>query len=145
MIKPTVTATSPANLATGVSVSGGITVVFSEEMAAFSVDNSTFLLTQGSSIVAGTVSYTSGTKTASFIPTAPLQYGTAYNAMIVAAPTGTGVRDLALNSLAANYSWSFTTAHYVPPATSLWDALLWDTDVWQKLHISSLSHYLFVP
>lgn len=125
-VKPSVASTTPTNNATDVPVSNAITAVFSEDMAAFTIDTSTFVLTRGTVTVLGTVSYTSASKTASFLPSTQLSTGTVYTATIT-----TGAKDLALNALAANYSWSFTTiTSGGGGGSSNWDALIWDTDVW---------------
>jgi hypothetical protein len=50
------------------------------------------------------VSYNSGTKTAQLQPTSALAAGASYTAQV------SGVKDLAGNTLAATYSWSYTTA-----------------------------------
>src|SRR6185436_19031912 len=57
---------------------------------------------QGTTAVAGTVSYAG--VTATFTPAGNLAPLTAYAATI-----GTGAKDLAGNALAADFSWSFTT------------------------------------
>jgi len=67
------------------------------------ITNATFTLTQGTTPVAGTVTYAG--VTATFKPTANLAASTVYTATLT-----TGVKDLDGNALAANYSWSFTSA-----------------------------------
>jgi len=99
---PTVQSTSPANLATSISVSSPVTATFSEAMLASSLTTTTFLVSDGSATIAGTVSY-AGT-TATFTPASPLALNTTYTATIT-----TGARDLAGNPLAADKVWSFTT------------------------------------
>ncbi len=95
---PVVSVTSPVSNATGVSVNTAITATFGEAMNAATVTDTTFTI----SGVAGTVSC-SGT-TAVFTPSSPLAYSTRYTATITK-----GVKDMAGNAMAANYSWSFTT------------------------------------
>jgi hypothetical protein len=80
-----------------------ITAVFSKAMNPATINATTFTVKQGTTAVAGTVSY-SGT-TASFTPTAVLAANTLYTATIT-----TGAQDVAGNAIAANYVWSFTTA-----------------------------------
>lgn len=123
--KPSVASTTPANNATSVSVSNAVTAIFSENMAAFTIDTSTFMLSRGTVSVTGSVTYTSDNKTATFIPASPLADGTMFTATITR-----GAKDLALNALAANYSWSFTTAASSSGGSSLWDSMIWDTGVW---------------
>ncbi len=102
VIAPTVTSTEPDNNVTGVPRNQDITFEFSEPMDPSTINSSTFLLTQGSTAVSGTVTY-SGT-TATFTPSDPLSAGTTYTATIT-----TGAKSLTGNSLAANTVWSFTT------------------------------------
>lgn len=56
------------------------------------------------SVVAGTVMYDEGTKTATFTPSAPLELGATYNATV-----NTGAQSAANVPLASNFRWSFTT------------------------------------
>jgi len=106
-----VAAVSPANGATGVLISSAVTATFNIVASASSVTNSTFTLTQqGGGAVAGTVSVSNGGLTATFTPTAQLAYSTTYTATLT-----TGVQSTAGTALAANYTWSFTTAAAAPP------------------------------
>ncbi len=125
-VKPSITTTTPLNNAVEVPVSNAITAIFSENMAAFTIDTSTFIVSQGSVTVLGTVSYSGTVKTATFQPSSQLLGGTVYTATIT-----TGVKDLALNPLAAKYSWSFTTTSVGGAGSGNWDSMIWDTDVWQ--------------
>ncbi len=105
---------SPSNGATNVSVNTQITATFSETMDGTTFTSSTFTLTSGAGAVSGIVSY-AGT-TAVFTPSSSLSYGTTYTATIT-----TGVKDLAGNQMASNYTWTFTTT--VSGTASLtWDA-----------------------
>lgn len=104
---PTVTSTSPVNSDTGVAVNAVIIATFSEPMDATTVTPSTFTLNNG---VTGTVTY-SGT-TATFTPSNNLASSTTYMATIT-----TCVKDVAGNTMASNYSWTFTTGA-VPGVTS---------------------------
>src|ERR1700682_5005414 len=99
---PTVSFTNPANAATGVALNQKIAATFSEAMDSETITTTTFTLKQGTTAVAGTVSY-AGT-TATFAPIANLDASTAYIATIT-----TGAKDLASNPLASNYVWTFTT------------------------------------
>src|SRR5437667_9017174 len=99
---PTVSATVPANTASGVGLSAQIASTFSEAMDAATINTSTFTLKQGTTPVAGTVNYTG--ITAIFAPAANLAPLTTYTARI-----STGARDLAGNALTTDISWSFTT------------------------------------
>src|SRR2546426_1152837 len=78
-------------------------------MDASTINTSIFTLKQGTTPVAGTVSY-SGV-TATFAPAANLAPLTTYTATI-----STGAKDLAGNALSTDMSWSFTTG--VAPDTT---------------------------
>ena len=99
---PTILSIVPSNNATSIVVSSNITVTFSEAMDASSISTATFSLKQGTTNVAGSVSY-SGT-TATFNPNNDLVGGLVYIVTIT-----TGVKDASGNALAASKVWSFTT------------------------------------
>ncbi len=99
---PSVSFTSPANAATGVAVNAAIGIVFSEPVDASSVNQAGMILRGPSNDIAGTINV-SGT-TVTFAPSQMLAYQTTYTATIAA-----GMKDVAGNALAAEYSWSFTT------------------------------------
>src|SRR6185503_2182099 len=100
--RPIVTATVPANGATGVAINHTVTAAFSEAMNPLTISSATFTLKQGTTVVAGTVSYAG--VTATFGPASALASLTTYTALIT-----TGARDLAGNAPAADFIWSFTT------------------------------------
>jgi tetrahydromethanopterin S-methyltransferase subunit B len=100
--RPIVSATVPANAATDVAISGKITAAFSEAMDPLTITTGTFTLKQGTTAVAGTVSYAG--VTATFTPASTLAPLTPFTATVT-----TGARDLAGNALATAFSWSFTT------------------------------------
>ncbi|MHB8570891.1 MAG: Ig-like domain-containing protein [Metallibacterium sp.] len=109
---PTTTTPGPT---TGVPTNTAITAVFTEEMAPATITGTSFTLTgPGTTAVAGTVSYTVGTATATFTPTAALAAGTTYTATITSAATDVAGNALAGNQAslpaASNYVWTFTTA-----------------------------------
>ena len=99
---PTVVSTDPVNNLTGVARNKQIAFTFNQAMNASTINDSTFTLKQGSTLVPGTVAY-SGT-TATFTPTAILNPNTAYTATIT-----TGAKSKTGGSLAANTTWNFTT------------------------------------
>jgi hypothetical protein len=101
--RPTVIATIPADNVTGVPINSKLAATFSKAMNPATITNTTFTLQQGSTPVAGTVSYISGTAT--FAPATNLNTNTLYTATIT-----TGATDLAGNALATNFAWSFTTS-----------------------------------
>jgi len=97
---PTVVSTSPAADATGVAIDTTVSVTFSEAMSASTITTSSFTLDG----VSGSVSYNSGTYTATFTPGANLSPSTTYTANL-----STAITDAVGNPLASAYSWSFTT------------------------------------
>jgi hypothetical protein len=100
---PTVSSTDPANLATGVAINRKIAATFSETMDPSTITTTTFTVTgPGATPVSGAVTYVG--VTATFTPAGSLAYDTAYSATITS-----DAEDLAGNSLADVYEWSFTT------------------------------------
>jgi hypothetical protein len=98
-VRPTVISTAPLDEATGVAININPTATFSEAMDPSRT--SAFTLQHGSTFVTGVVTYVGATATF----TAPdLLPSTLYTATIT-----TGARDLADNTLLANYVWTFTT------------------------------------
>ena len=110
LTKPTVTLTDPLDKATGVILSKAVVVTFSKAMDPATIAALTFTLKQGTTAVAGTVTY-SGTN-ATFTPSSNLDYGKVYTGTVT-----TGAKDVAGNALADNYTFSFTTLD--APDTSL--------------------------
>jgi hypothetical protein len=102
---PTVVSVSPEDEATGVAVDTVVTATFSEAMDDSTITTSSFTLDS----VAGSVSYDSDTFTATFTPSASLTADTTYTATL-----STAITDVAGNSLAVEYSWSFSTPPYTP-------------------------------
>ena len=98
---PTVTSVSPADGAINVPVDSQIKVTFSEAIYKKAITGSTF----GINGITGTLDYNAITHTVTLTPSAPLAYSTKYSANIT-----TGTKDLAGNSMAADYTWTFTTA-----------------------------------
>jgi methionine-rich copper-binding protein CopC len=101
---PTVISTSPADAATGVAINQRIAATFSEGMNASSLDAAFTVTGPGAASVAGTVAYDVPSNIATFVPAANLAISTAYTATIT-----TGARALGGNSLASDFTWSFTT------------------------------------
>jgi hypothetical protein len=99
---PQVASTAPASGATNVPVRSAITAAFDVAMDASTINASTFTLSNG---VVGNVSYDASTMTATFTPSAPLAYNTAYTATIT-----TGVENSYGWGLGQACTWSFTTA-----------------------------------
>ncbi len=119
----TVPATTIPGPTPGVASNTAISATFSEDMAPGTITATSFTVTCQSPCVspAGTVSYTSGSRTAVFLPAAALAAGTTYTVTIT-----TAVTDLAGNALAgnqgplpgaSNYVWTFTTAGLSTPTS----------------------------
>jgi N,N-dimethylformamidase beta subunit-like, C-terminal/Domain of unknown function (DUF4082)/Bacterial Ig-like domain/Bacterial Ig domain len=115
---PTVTSFSPAAGANNVNAGANVTVTFSEAMDAASVNGTTVELRDPSNAMApATVSYNAASFTATLDPTASLAAGVTYTARVRGGSADPRVKDLAGNALAADLTWTFTTAA-APPATS---------------------------
>jgi len=108
---PTVSSVSPVADATDVAVDTVITATFNEGMDSSTITASSFTVAG----VSGSVSYNSGTCTATFTPSADLATSTTYTATL-----STAITDTAGNPLASSYSWSFNTvaADTTPPTVS---------------------------
>src|SRR5437867_3964207 len=111
---PTVSFTVPANAATAVALNQTINAAFNQAMDPLTVSTATFTLKQGTTAVAGTVSYAG--VTATLTPASALAPLTIFTATVT-----TGARDLAGNALATDFSWNFTTGatpDTTPPTVS---------------------------
>ena len=117
--RPNVTTPTPANNAVDVAVNALVTAAFSEPMDASSiVQAGTFTLNcPAGSPVTGTVSYANNGNLATFDPDADLPASTLCQATI-----STNARDVALNTMAVPFTWSFTTGaapDLMPPTVTL--------------------------
>ena len=102
---PTVSSVAPLDAASGACSSTIVTATFSAAMNPASIDGATFTLTgPGTAAVAGVVSYSASSNTATFMPTSTLALGTIYTATIT-----TGATDVYGIALASNFVWAFTT------------------------------------
>jgi hypothetical protein len=104
---PIVLATSPANGDVLAPLGKHITATFNEPMEPTSINTTSFTV-NGSTAVAGTVSY-SGV-TATFSPSVNLDSNSTYICKIT-----TQAKDLMGNTLQVNYVWSFSTGAAVAP------------------------------
>jgi hypothetical protein len=103
---PTVTATSPASGATGVSATANVTATFSEAMNATSINTTTFVLRDAANnVVSAAVSYNATSRIATLNPAPTLVGGATYTATVLGGPSG--VSDAAGNTLVADKVWSF--------------------------------------
>ena len=84
--RPTVSSTSPANSATNVSVSGNITVTFSEAMQSSTINASNITMVDNSSAsIAGAVSLSGSTAT--FNPNSNLSQDKTYTCLLYTSPS----------------------------------------------------------
>jgi Ice-binding-like/Bacterial Ig-like domain len=106
----------------GVAANSVVTATFSEDMAAATLNSTSFTLTCAAPCISAgnTVTYDTGTRTALLTPVSALSVGATYTATITTAAT-----DLAGNALggnqapspaASNYVWTFTTVTAAPPS-----------------------------
>jgi Ca2+-binding RTX toxin-like protein len=106
---PTVTSALPADGATGVSTTTTVSAGFSEPMDQATISTTTVKLAAGSNPpVSATVTYNATIKTATLTPSSALGAGVLYTATVKGGAGG--VKDVAGNALATDFSWSFTTA-----------------------------------
>ncbi|HYC28412.1 MAG TPA: Ig-like domain-containing protein, partial [Chitinophagaceae bacterium] len=113
---PLVTSTTPANGATSVAPTASITAAFNEPMNASTINSSTVELRDGTNLLlSATISYNAANNTVTITPNATLSYESSYVVLINGGAQG--VKDVAGNALATNYSWSFTTA--APPSNAI--------------------------
>jgi hypothetical protein len=101
---PTVSSTTPVDLATSVARDSKITVTFNEDVFATTTDAASFTLAK-SAAIDGAVTFDGSTNVATFTPGSELAILATYTAML-----STAITDLSGNPLAADYSWSFITA-----------------------------------
>lgn len=99
-----VTAITPPDGGTGVSLSTPISATFSAAMDASTLTTSTFTVVKGSTAVSGAVNYAGNTVT--FTPGAALEANTTYTVTVTS-----GAKDMSGNAISGgSFSWSFTTA-----------------------------------
>jgi hypothetical protein len=110
ILKPVVIATDPINNATAVALNKTISATFNMNMNAATLNNTTFKLSQGVNIVAGTISYTG--QTVSFAPAIPLSPNKIYTVIIT-----TGAKNSLDTAMTADYTWNFTT-DMIPTVTA---------------------------
>ncbi|MBK7903396.1 MAG: Ig-like domain-containing protein [Proteobacteria bacterium] len=102
---PTVSSTSPAGNDTGVAINTLITASFSEPMDPLTVTTASFTLAcPADNPIAGSVGYAVNGSVATFTPLADLPAG-----VLCAATVTNAVEDVAGNTLASPFSWTFTT------------------------------------
>ena len=105
---PTITAVAPIDGAVGVPPTVSVTVTFNESIETGSVNSTSFAV----GAVPGTISTTA--TTATFTPSAPLDYGSTHEVVVV------GVRDSDGNPMEGSFTSTFTVADAptVPPSAA---------------------------
>ena len=111
---PTITGTSPGTNGTGAPLTTTVRANFNEALNASTVTTTTMTLRAGATAVTASVSYANGV--AVLTPGAPLATSTTYTATVKGGSAG--MKDLAGNALAADVTWSFTTAPPAVPPTA---------------------------
>ncbi len=107
---PSVTAMSPGDGATNVSINTAATVTFNEAINPVSLSSSTLQILDGDTLVSATITFDANTNTATVTPMSPLAEGTTYTLRAVGGIPG--LKDTSGNNLAQTVTTSFTT---VPP------------------------------
>lgn len=102
LIPPTVSSSDPSDTEIDVALNRNVSAVFDESLDPASVNQTSFTLTAGTTVINGEVSYAD--KLVTFKPDSNLTASTLYTATLT-----TDIKDLAGNALAANHSWDFTT------------------------------------
>jgi len=118
---PTLTSSTPANGSTAVAVGSAVTATFSEAIDPASISSNSFELRAGATLIASTVTYNAGVAT--LTPNAALAASTTYTATVRGGASEPRVKDLTGNALAANVSWSFTTAAASACPCTVWPDL----------------------
>jgi hypothetical protein len=102
---PQVLSTNPINLSITAATNQKVTATFNEQMDSSTISIVSFTLTGPLAVpVSGTVTYSTSSATAVFVPSADLVASTTYTATIT-----TVAADLSGNPLANPYTWTFTT------------------------------------
>ncbi|MCF8371554.1 MAG: Ig-like domain-containing protein [Bacteroidales bacterium] len=107
-LSPMVISTDPVNNATGVFLNKVVFASFNIPMDPLTINDTTFTLKQGTTLIAGAVSYYG--MAASFTTALELTPNTIYTGSIT-----TDVKDISGNPLEVTYVWTFTTGNVVAP------------------------------
>ncbi|MCP4114894.1 MAG: hypothetical protein GY737_05710, partial [Desulfobacteraceae bacterium] len=110
---PTVSGITPENGSMAVPLTTALTLNFSEEMNASTINTTNIKLTSGSMVIPGSVVLSQDLRSAVFTPSAPLNSFTNYTLTVK-----TAVEDKMGNPLGAAVPVSFITVDVVPPAVS---------------------------
>lgn len=102
---PVVSSTLPDNTSTGAAINGTISAIFNEPVDPATITSETFLVSDGTTSVAGIVTYDAPNKKAIFAPSANLLNTTAYTVTLT-----TDVKNTEGTGLSESKVWTFTTA-----------------------------------
>ncbi|WP_211235145.1 DUF4082 domain-containing protein, partial [Azohydromonas australica] len=107
---PSVSSTTPAAGATGVSVFSTVKAVFNDALDATTINGNTFELRNAANAsVAASISYDPTTRTATLTPSTALSASTTYTATLRGGTSDPRIKDASGNPMASSVSWSFTT------------------------------------
>ena len=101
---PVVVSTDPADKAVDVVLGKVISATFNTDMNPSTINNTTFIIKQGTTLITGTVAPTASKKTFTFKPDVALLPFTTYTGTIT-----TGAKDTLRTAMVADYVWTFTT------------------------------------
>ena len=110
---PVVVSTDPMDKAVDVVLNKVISATFNTNMNASTINNSTFTIKQGSTLVSGTVAPTANGAVFTFKPDVALLPFTKYTGTIT-----TGAKDTLRTAMIADYVWTFTTIPQVTVSAS---------------------------
>ncbi|GAA3988407.1 InlB B-repeat-containing protein [Mucilaginibacter dorajii] len=101
---PVVVSTDPADKAADIVLNKAISVTFNTSMAPSTITGKTFIIQQGATVIAGTITNTTNGTIFTFTPTQPLLPFTIYTGTIKASVT-----DTLRTAMVSDYTWTFTT------------------------------------
>lgn len=101
---PVVVSTDPADKAADIVLNKAISATFNTSMAPSTINAKTFIIKQGATAIAGTITNTNNGTVFTFTPTLPLLPFVTYTGTITAAVT-----DTLRTAMVSDYSWTFTT------------------------------------
>ena len=107
---PYVTRVSPLRGAENVDVNTSLVITFSEQIDLSTLSDSTFSLVAGGEKSAWAMGKAAGSLKLEYTPLEPLAFETLYEATV-----DSSLADLDGNTLAADFSWTFTTEQEPPP------------------------------
>ncbi|HEY0177349.1 MAG TPA: Ig-like domain-containing protein, partial [Pedobacter sp.] len=105
---PVIVSTDPMDKAVDVVPDKVISITFNTDMDSTTINDKTFSITQGTTIITGKIATTASAKTFTFKPAVALLPFTVYTGTVT-----TGATDTFHTATATDYTWSFTTIPYV--------------------------------